>query len=66
MLLHLFAVESKLAIDVSAPGSQADGSFRAVDFTEVFLKSMAYSLSGRACQFLFLAMSLSGSQSGRD
>ena len=32
------------------------------DFTEVVFKSVAYRLSGRACQFLFLVLSLSGSQ----
>src|ERR1039458_2717292 len=32
------------------------------DFAEVVFKSVAYRLSGHACQFPFLAMSRSGSQ----
>ena len=36
--------------------------FRAADFTEVVFKSAAYRLSGRACQFLFMELSRSGSQ----
>src|SRR5437764_12909778 len=32
------------------------------DFTEVVFKPMVYGLSGRVCQFLFLAMSRSGRQ----
>ena len=37
--------------------------FDVADFTEVVFEPMAYRLSGRAGQFLFLVMSLSGSQS---
>jgi hypothetical protein len=36
--------------------------FRVSDFTEVVLASVVYGLSGRARQFLFLVMSLSGTQ----
>jgi hypothetical protein len=36
--------------------------FHAACFTEVVFKPVAYGLSGAACQFLFLVMSLSGRQ----
>src|ERR1700722_6455649 len=39
-----------------------DGVLCVADFTEVVLKPTAYSVSGRSGQFLFLVMSLSGSQ----
>ena len=45
--------------ETKARGSRV---FQVADFTEVFLKPMAYSVFGRAGQFLFLVMSLLGSQ----
>jgi hypothetical protein len=43
----------------SSPHGRA--CFDIADFTEMVYKSVAYRLSGRACRFPFLVMSLSGS-----
>ena len=45
------------------PSAHARDRFRVANFTEVDFDSVDYRLSGRTCQFLFPAMSLSGSQS---